>query len=279
MNMVLLHNPHAEGADAALLLVEKRLTELGMTVYCPRGAALESPDLDEHIAAGDLVVALGGDGMLLRAAKRAAKQNKPVLGINAGHLGFMAGLEIHELDQLKTLCRGDYTVEQRMMLEVTLTGQAGTRRFDALNEAVVARGSLSRMIGIQIENSGMPLAGYRADGVIVATPTGSTAYSLSAGGPIVEPDVQGVVLTPICPHTLSSRPYVLSEMAVLTLRVSLPEGAEAFLTVDGKDACPLTGADTVTIQKSARSVGLIRIKETSFYDVVEEKIRKEMTRR
>lgn len=274
--VALLHHPSTVGVDRALEEVTDRLTQLGIAILRPEKGGVSSPEADVCIAKSDAVVVLGGDGTLLRAAKRAAQHQKAVLGINAGHLGFMAGLEIHELDHLCALINGSYTVEQRLLLDVTVTGPKKQHSFQALNEAVVARGSLSRMIEIRAENAGNPVTAYRADGVIVATPTGSTAYSLSAGGPIVDPAVDCLLLTPICPHTISSRPYVLSPDAVLTLRVALPEGADAVLTVDGRDVVEVTVEDRITVRRSNTAVGLIRIKKNSFYDILEEKILREM---
>lgn len=276
MKAAVLYHPQVEHMPETLAAVTARLAALQIEPAVPKGG-LFAPEAETLIADSDTVIVLGGDGTIIKAAKRAALYDKPVLGINAGHLGFMAGLEFHELDRLSALITGAFTVERRMLLDVTVQTGERTVSFTAMNEAVVARGSLSRMIVLHVDNAGQTVSTYRADGLIVATPTGSTAYSLSAGGPIVDPAVPCMLLTPICPHTVSARPYVIDPGVRLTVRVTLPKGADAVLTVDGTDAVPVQENTAVTVCRSAKTAGLISIKPTSFYDTLEEKILREMT--
>lgn len=226
---------------------------------------------DALLESADIVLAFGGDGTLIHAAKYAAQFDRAVLGVNCGHLGFMAGLEANELSRLSALISGDYSTQSRMMLEVTLHSADGDRVVYALNEAVISRGSLSRMIGLEVLSDDRPVVSYRADGVIVATPTGSTAYSLSAGGPIIDPSVNCLLLTPICPHSLHARSYIFGEDATLTVK---PQGEErdVFLTVDGEEAIAVSPEDTITVRRSERTARMICIKPTAFYEVLNQKL-------
>lgn len=278
MKIALLYGAKNERTEEVCAAVVARLCALGLTVLNPQGVGVGESVMDDLLAACDAAVVLGGDGSILQAAKSAALCQKAVLGINTGHLGFMAGAESHELYCLDALRDGTYTVENRLMLEVTVHNEDGEETLTALNEAVIARGSLSRMIETHVYQKEVAVAVYRADGVMVATPTGSTAYLLSAGGPIVAPDVNCLLMTPICPHTTTSRAHVFNEDAVLNLTVGLPGEAEAFLTVDGRESRRIGENDVVTVRKSPYQAGLIRIKETSFYDVLREKILREMTK-
>lgn len=246
------------------------LRSLGAQV-CLAPESASSADGDELIRMADVALVFGGDGTLIHAAKHAARFGRPVLGVNCGHLGFMSGMEANELSCLSALMRGDYTVQTRMMLEVTLHTAEGARTFYALNEAVLSRGSLSRMIGLSVLSNERPVVTYRADGIILATPTGSTAYSLSAGGPIIDPSVNCLLLTPICPHSLHTRSYIFGADAVLTVR---PQGEERaiFLTVDGEEGIAVGPQDAVTVRRSELSARMIQIKPTAFYEVLNQKL-------
>jgi len=224
--------------------------------------------LDKYIEKADIVVALGGDGTIIHIAKKAAIYNKPVLGINTGQLGFMAGLEANELHRMSYLFDGNYTTRSRMMLRISM----GEQEFHALNEAVVSRGSLSRMIELSVKNHEQSVVSYRADGLIVATPTGSTAYSLSAGGPIVDSAVECMLLTPICPHSLRSRSYIFDAAAKLTVSADLRADHSVYLTVDGEEGLPLLADEPITIEKSAYSARIIQIGSRAFYEVLDHKL-------
>ena len=271
MKVAVIPNGRAAGVHAALPAVCAQLQALGAQTLCPASGAVPSPEAEELIGACDAVVALGGDGTIIHTAKRAAAFDRAVLGINCGTLGFMAGLEADELEQLAKLIAGEYTIESRMLLEVRVSG-AKERRFYALNEAVVSRGSLSRIVELDICNHDKPVMTYEGDGVIVATPTGSTGYSLSAGGPVVDPEVSCLLVTPVCPHSLHCRSTIFSADAVLSVRANVERCPEIYLTVDGEEGLRVGERDVVTISRADRAARLIKIKQQSFYDVLTQKL-------
>ena len=269
MRIAFVFNPNTQGAASADA-VEQALHQIGADVYCVtwNGGILNDWQR-QCLLSCDLAVVLGGDGTLMHVAK-AADGELPILGINGGRIGFLAGLEIHQLDRLNRLIDGRYTTEQRMMLDVTLKTADGDRRqFVALNEAVISRGHISRLIPLEVFSEDRSVITYRADGVIVATPTGSTAYSLSAGGPVVDPALNCMVLTPICPHSMHTRPYLFSDNVVLTITV----GKEAYLTVDGEEAVAVSEQDRVQIKRHEKVARTISLKdESAFYDVLTQKL-------
>lgn len=230
------------------------------------GLFLEPEQLLEE---GDVAIAIGGDGTIIQAAKYAAFYEKPVLGINSGTVGFMAGLEPHELYRLAVLKTGEYQIDRRMMLEVSVNGH----QYYSLNEAVVSRGELTRIVDISIRFDEAKPISYHADGLIIATPTGSTAYSLSAGGPVIDPSVEGIVITPVCPHSLNSRPMFLHPQTSLQVIASSRNQAMVYLSIDGEEPPVTVNDQPITIQRAKdRSVKLIRIKSESFYEVLKNKI-------
>ncbi len=260
--------PNYNTADATKLLQQvcTALASLSVTVLVPKDTAFPPSDLEDCLQRCDMAVALGGDGTIIHCAKRAAAFNVPVLGINSGRLGFTAGLESGELASLSRLISGEYTIERRMLLDVTI----GDRTFYALNEAVVSRGALSRMVEVKVSNRGEIVSHYKADGVIVATPTGSTAYSLAAGGPVVDPSLRCLLLTPICPHSLYTRPYLFDADSSLTLTPLT--NTPVFLTVDGEEAIAIPDGESVQVARSQTEACLIRLKHKPFYDVLQEKL-------
>ena len=272
MKLAVIPNYQINECAAALERVCEALRARSIDYLVPQDTAFPPSDLEACLSSCDAAIALGGDGTILHCAKRAAAFDKPVLGINSGRLGFMAGLELNELDELDRLLSGDYTVEHRMLLDVSVSGADGEVQCRALNEAVVSRGALSRMIEVTVENGGSPVAAYQADGVIVATPTGSTAYSLSAGGPMVDPSLNCLLLTPICPHSLHTRPYLFHENAELVLTTDHRPDVTVFVTVDGEEAIPVPEDGVVRIKRSATQATLIRLKERSFYEILDQKL-------
>ncbi len=273
MRIALVCNPKTRGIKQAALAVCGELERLGAEVLLSRDAGRFPPeDADQLIAASDVVVALGGDGTIIHTAKRAAACNRAVLGVNCGHLGFMAGLEADELEHLSALIDGKYSVEERMLLRVQVLRDGGeARAYLALNEAVVSRGSFSRMIELEVYSGGEPVVRYCADGVIIAAPTGSTAYSLSAGGPIIDPRVDCLLMTPVCPHSLYARSYIFSAGARLSVRPLLEE-RETYLTVDGEEGTALHPGEEVHISRADTVVRLIKIKSGDFYDILNQKL-------
>ncbi len=216
----------------------------------------------------DLIITIGGDGTIIHAAKAGAEHNIPILGINAGRVGYLADISADELALLSALKDGTYKTEERMLLEVTLRNE----KYYCLNEAVISKGSLSRMIDIKLAVDGYPIA-YRADGLIAATPTGSTAYSMSAGGPIVDPALDLFLITPICSNSLFDRPIILNENSVLEVSAVCPQNTEAYLTIDGERSIKIMPDDHLTIKKASHTARLIKIKNNSFYETLSEKMR------
>ncbi len=238
--------------------------------------ALGRPDglpRDSLARAVDLVIVVGGDGTLLSIA-RAAPTSTPVLGINVGVLGFLAGLSRSEaLSRLDEVLAGEFREDRRLRLAVTVTGGPRPARFRALNDAVLNKEALARISTFRVELDGRPVAEFRADGVIVATPTGSTAYNLSAGGPILHPQLPAVVVTPICPHTLSQRPLVVPADTVIGLRVlDAPTSGGVYLTLDGQEGLPIGPECSVEIRPASSAVTLLRPPEDDHFRNLAEKL-------
>lgn len=230
--------------------------------------------LDRELGNTELVICFGGDGTILHMAKAATRRGVPILGVNIGTMGFMAELESTELDQLARLAKDDYRIDSRMMLDVTVQRDRDILFHDiCLNDVVVTKGAVARIVHLQVCCDGIQAMECGGDGVIVATPTGSTAYSVSAGGPIVEPEAKAILITPICPHEMGSRSIVASEKRVITLGLSRNARRNAFLSVDGGKAVRLNMGDVATVKKSALETRLIRLNDRSFYDVVNTKFK------
>lgn len=229
--------------------------------------------LESVYTEADILIVLGGDGTILEVARRAAHRGTPILGINLGRLGYMAELEPSELDALGRLVTGDYEIEERSMLRVELRSGGELRAFCyALNDAVISNGSVARIIDLELSENGVPVTNYRADGLIVATPTGSTAYSMSAGGAIVDPHVPCFCVTPICPHSFIARPMIFSDSSVLEVRNICVREKMLYLTVDGRINFELYRNQTVRITKSDLSTKLIRLKGCGFYSKLRQKM-------
>ena len=207
-------------------------------------------------------------------AKTATRAGIPLLGVNIGTMGFMAELESTELDQLSRLANDDYTVDSRMMLDVVVHRDRDIIFHDiCLNDVVITKGAVARIVHLAVKCDDVQAMECGGDGVIVATPTGSTAYSLSAGGPIVEPEAHSILVTPICAHDVASRGFVASENRVVTVELTRNARRNAFLSVDGGKALRMNMGDVATIRKSNLTTKLIRLKERSFYDVVNMKFK------
>ncbi|MBQ8140819.1 MAG: NAD(+)/NADH kinase [Clostridia bacterium] len=228
---------------------------------------------DEIYLSADMAIVLGGDGFMLETARRTAPLGVPILGINLGRVGYMTELELDELDLIDKVFAGEYTIDDRAMLSVeiiTNKGQSKNASF-ALNEAVVANGSTARIVDLQLSDNGVIVSDFRADGLVIATPTGSTAYSLSAGGPIVDPKLSCFCVTPICPHSLLTRPLVFPDTARLEVKNVCLREKVLHLTLDGRVTYDLYYGDTAVITKSELTTKLIRVKERSFYSKIRTK--------
>lgn len=271
MNIAVIPNIKTADGKAAFLQVQQALSAMDVAIIVPRDTSFPPPDMTDLLEACDVAIAIGGDGTIIHTAKSAAAFGKPVLGINSGRLGFTAGLELSELSELSRLITGDYDTEERMLLDITIDTGNGTERYNALNEAVISRGALSRMIEVSVKNGEKQVSTYQADGVIVATPTGSTAYSLSAGGPIVDTALRCLLLTPVCPHSLHSRPYIFDPNAKLTLTPQRSE-SPVFVTVDGEEAIRIAEGGKVRLSRSDACAKLIKLKQKPFYQVLDDKL-------
>ena len=220
----------------------------------------------------NICIAIGGDGTILHAAKCMMPFVRPVLGINLGRLGFLATLEPDQLELLSQLKTGEYQTDYRMLLDVLYTAANGkTRKFLAINDAVVAKTEMAKIVDIQVKCGDRLVGNYRADGVILATPTGTTAYALSAGGPIVDPSIDAVAMTPICPHSLFSRSILFSGDSVIHIAPAA-RGQQLFVTIDGDEGVAFQDGDLLTVQKSEIRIPLINLTGNQFYEVLNNKL-------
>ena len=240
----------------------------------PEGYGLEIRPLQQELRGADIIIAFGGDGTILHLSKTAAHRDIPVLGINLGSLGFMAELEQAEIGRLRELCDGNYLTESRMMLDVSVIRDGRVIYTNlALNEAVITRGTVSRVIRLHIFTENGKLVDVAGDGVIVASPTGSTAYSLSAGGPVVEPTARNFVVSPICAHSVHANSYVLSPERIITVQTEKTGYKPIFLSVDGGRAFSLKNGDAVQISQSKYDTKLVRLSNRSFCEILQRKMR------
>lgn len=230
--------------------------------------------LDREVQNADLVVCFGGDGTILHMAKAATRHGVPILGVNIGTMGFMAELESSELPKLAQIAKGEYQIDSRMMLDVTVRRDRDIIYHDiCLNDVVITKGAVARIVHLSVACDGIQAMECGGDGIIIATPTGSTAYNLSAGGPIVEPEAKSILITPICAHDMVSRSMVASDKRVITVGLTHNARRNAFLSVDGGRAVRLNMGDIATVRRSNMETKLLRLKERSFYDVVNTKFK------
>lgn len=230
--------------------------------------------LDRELPTASMVVCFGGDGTILHMAKAATRHGVPILGVNIGTMGFMAELEASELQELARIASDDYAIDERMMLDVTVCRDRDIIFHDiSLNDVVITKGTVARIVHLAVQCDGVQAMECGGDGVIIATPTGSTAYSLSAGGPIVEPEAHSILVTPICSHDVASRCIVASEQRVITVGLTRNMRRNAFVSVDGGKAMRMNFGDVATVKKSKLTTKLVRLKERSFYDVVNMKFK------
>jgi len=235
------------------------------------GNALRVP-INEGVRISDMVICLGGDGTILRIASTAAEEEKPILGINAGKVGFLAELEKDELFRLEQILQGNYSVDSRAMLDISMMRENKTLfRSVALNDAVVTNLKGLRVISLDFLVDDHYIATIIGDGLIAATPTGSSAYSLSAGGPLVEPCADLILVTPICAHSLFAKSFVLSDSSTVVFK-NTTAGINTSLTIDGVHCCAMEPGDKVVIRKAMKRCKLIRWKNHGFYDIIRKKL-------
>lgn len=239
------------------------------TICCSNFTPLSEDKLFE---VADIIVTIGGDGTIMRYSKKAAKYNKAILGINAGRMGYLANIEQNEYKLLSKLKTGDYTVENRMMLSVKVyDGDNLLNEYTALNDAVITSGFIARIIDISAFVKGDSIK-YRADGLIISTPTGSTAYSMSAGGPIMDPSLSCICATPVCPHHLNARPVIFSASSILEIRNAHCRDNSIYLSADGKEVFEIDLGDVIRISKSKYTVPIVASGNASFIEVLNSKL-------
>ena len=282
--VILTPNPYRDKNFQTVRTAQKILNEVGIetriclpfevdrTYELPKD--LRFSNLDRELRNADMIICFGGDGTILHMAKTATRAGLPILGVNIGTMGFIAELESTELEQLRRLATDDYSIDKRMMLDVTVQRERDIIFHDiCLNDVVVTKGAIARIVHLSVECDGVQALECGGDGVIVATPTGSTAYSLSAGGPIVEPDARSILVNPICAHDIVSRWIVTSDKRVITVGLSKNAKRNAFLSVDGGKAVRMNMGDVAVIKRSHLDTKLVRLKDRSFFDVVNTKFR------
>lgn len=279
-SVAIILNPEKEEAVKLACTIVPWLHERGVSVVAERDAAtaMSSPSLsrdEEQLAKADFALVMGGDGTLLRASRMMAPAGVPMLAVRFGKFGFIMDTEPDAVfDALKSVLEGKYQADERMMISATVN-RAGKRTHTApaLNDIVIAKGPLARMLRLRTHVSGQYISTYSADGLIIATPTGSTAYSLSAGGPLVTPDLKTIIITPICPHTLNARSLIISSKETVEIDVESDPGDDVMLTVDGQLGIPLEPGDRVSIHESKSRACLISAGGPTFYGKLQSRLR------
>ena len=274
MIVSVLPNLDKWGASDTLEKLGVFFKENSITVYAPDTICcsnFEPLSEDKLFEVADVIVTIGGDGTIMRYSKKAAKYNKPIVGINAGRMGYLANIEQSEYKLLAKLKTGDYTIENRMMLLVKVfDGDNLLNEYTALNDAVITSGFISRIIDISAFVNGDSIK-YRADGLIVSTPTGSTAYSMSAGGPIIDPTSESIGLTPICSHSLSAKPILLNGDKEVVLKAYSKKHTEIYLSLDGRKVANVKPNTKIVISRALDTVKLVRLCERSFFKTISAK--------
>ena len=282
--VILTPNPYRDGGFKTVLAAQKILNDSGIeTRMClpfevdksfnlPKDIRFSR--LDRELNWADMVICFGGDGTILHMAKAATRHRIPILGVNIGTMGFIAELESTELQELARLAKGEFTVDSRMMLDVTIRRGNDLVFHDiALNDVAITKGAVARIVHLNVRCDNVQAMDFGGDGLLVSTPTGSTAYSLSAGGPIVEPDARSILLTPICAHDIVSKCIVTSDKRTITVSMAQNARRNAFLSVDGGRAFKMNMGDVASITCSRLETRLIRLKDRSFYDIINNKLR------
>ncbi len=287
MKVVLSPNPYRDKNLTAALEVRRILEADGVEVsMCLPFEADEATQaaingkvrlkrLNRELERADLLICFGGDGTILHAAHDASPRQVPILGVNLGSVGFMAELERDQLHLLSGLKEKKLMIEPRMMLDIRVRRDGKTVFTEtALNDAVIVKGAVARMLDLEIMADGALIASFSGDGVIVATPTGSTAYSMAAGGPIVEPTSENTILTPVCAHSLNVKPFVLDSRRTVGVRIARDSRKTAYLSVDGGKAFRIQPGDLVECRKSRQVTRLVRLTGRSFYEQINKKLGK-----
>lgn len=278
MKIGVIPNPAKANVKSVAQRIAQKLSELDAEFYFESKAANElsvscNTLSDETIYADcDILIAVGGDGTIIHTAKNAAIYSKPVLGVNSGRIGYMAGIEADEIDLLENLINGNYHIEKRMMLESWVSSNPDDKHF-CLNDVIISKDAMNFAFDISMRNNSQEFMSIRADGLIAATPTGSTAYAMSAGGPVTDPSIESIIIVPICPIALYSRGFVLSSGSDIEIQTKSRDGGRVFVAFDGRDGFAVSTDDIIHIKKAENiQTGLIKIKNDSFFDVLRNKI-------
>ena len=276
MVVAVIPNLDKRGAAEVVEKLGLILKKENITAYLPDSICATDflhAEEEKLYSMADVIITIGGDGTIIRYAKRAAMDNKPVLGINAGRMGYLANLEQNELNLVSKLKTKEYFVEKRMMLSVSISENGKViNEFNALNDAVITSGFISRIIDVSV-TVGADSINYRADGLIISTPTGSTAYSMSAGGPIIDPLTESMCITPICSHSLSAKPILLGANNIIKLKAFSKKRTDIYLTVDGRKVAQIKPYTEITIKQAEQSAQLIRLNDRSFYKTLSYKFK------
>lgn len=271
-----VHDPRCRGVAEELIkwLVERRLTPL-VEAHLARHLNYPSgTDSDTISRLADLVVVLGGDGTLISVARLVGDREAPILGVNLGSLGFLTEITLEELyPALESCLRGDFCVSERTMLRAAIERDGKEMGvYQVLNDAVVNKGALARIVDLEVTVNGRYLTTFKADGLIISTPTGSTGYSLSANGPIIHPELDCLIITPICPHTLTNRPIVVQSEALITVRL-LSMNEDVLLTLDGQVGVEMKYNDVVCLRRAEHRTRLVMSRSKDYFEVLRTKLK------
>ena len=281
--VVMTPNPYRDHDFSCVQEAKRILEDAGVEVRVCLAFEVDSsfslPDvlplcnLQEEIKTAEALICFGGDGTILHSSKIAMRRNIPILGVNIGTVGFMAELEAGEMELLTRLATDSYSIDERLNLFVRLIHEGRTVYRDlALNDAVVTKGAVARVIQTAVFLDGVEAMNFSGDGLIAATPTGSTAYSMSAGGPIVEPQADNIILTPICAHDLQTRSLIASHRRRVEIQIGRVNRRNAFLSVDGGKALRVYGGDRILLEAGNQKNKLLKLKDTTFFDIIHSKL-------
>ncbi|NMB30496.1 MAG: NAD(+)/NADH kinase [Clostridiales bacterium] len=280
MKVALHPNMTRENALICAKETVDKLLELGFSVYIDSSykkyynniEGISFDDFNKNVEQCDVIIVIGGDGTILHSAQFAYCYNKPLLGINTGTLGFMASLESDELEKLDRLKTGEYVVEKRMLLSAKINSPNSSKDFNALNDIVVFKSPFAKLPDFEVASNGITVSSIRADGIIFSTPTGSTAYALSAGGPIIEPDMECIEVTQLCAHSLFARTMIFSANKTLTLTCNARDDEDIYISIDGENTMKMSDDKEIVITKSEKFIELIDINGSNFYKAINEKL-------
>ncbi|MDR2501983.1 MAG: NAD(+)/NADH kinase [Oscillospiraceae bacterium] len=268
MNIVLCTNPDRDIGGETASRVAQTLGDAGMA---PRVLTKFPEDADPAIYGADLIIVFGGDGTMLRAGRAAAGTGVPILGVNMGGKGFLAELELSDIERIPEIAAGAFEREERLLLEVELSrGGKTVFRDYAINDAVIS--GVAKVVDLTIFGDGRQISRFAGDGIVIATPTGSTAYSLAAGGPVVEPGARNIIVTPVCAHILEARSYVLMPGRRVSVEVGEMKRNPAYLSVDGREPADVFPGDKLAVWESSRTVCFAQVTGKNFYKRVAEKL-------